>query len=247
MNLPLRTFFALVCVAGEYSAALSASQIAPQSHDKSTAAITDQHRSPAAGTPDLKSSQSKADEATANAAGASASADTASTASKHGAEPRPAKPYIIGALDVLDIRIWNDTKLTGIYDVRPDGMISMPLVGEIKADGLSVEDLTKAVTARVAAFVNIPEVNIQVVRYNSKKIYIYGGVNHPGEVPLTGEMTVMDVLSNCGGFKDFANPKKIYVLRGAQKLKFNYKEVSQGKNLDQNITLQNGDRIFVPE
>ncbi|HVW85015.1 MAG TPA: polysaccharide biosynthesis/export family protein [Bryobacteraceae bacterium] len=244
MNLPLRTFFALVCVAGEYSAALSASQIAPQSHDKSTAAITDQHRSPEAGTPDSKSSQSKADEATANAAGASASADTPA---KSGAAQHPAKPYIIGALDVLDIRIWNDTKLTGLYDVRPDGMISMPLVGEIKADGLSVGDLTKVVTARVAAFVNIPEVNIQVVRYNSKKIYIYGGVNHPGEVPLTGEMTVMDVLSNCGGFRDFANPKRIYILRGTQKLKFNYKEVSQGKNLDQNITLQNGDRIFVPE
>jgi polysaccharide export outer membrane protein len=125
----------------------------------------------------------------------------------------------------------------------------MPLIGQIKADGETVDSLTRIVRNRLGAtvFECPPEVNIQVLRNNSKKYYIYGGVLKQGEFPLNGPMTVLDAFANCGGFKDFANQKKIYILRGDQKLKFNYKEVSQGKNKAQNIALRNGDRIFVPE
>ncbi|HKD08038.1 MAG TPA: polysaccharide biosynthesis/export family protein [Bryobacteraceae bacterium] len=162
--------------------------------------------------------------------------------------PTP-NPYVIGALDVLDIRVWNSPNLSGIFAIGSDGLLSMPLLGQLKADGETVDSLTRLVRNRLGAsvFECPPEVNIQVLRNNSKKYYIYGGVLRQGEFPLNGPMTVMDAFANCGGFKDFANLKKIYVLRGNQKLNFNYKEVSQGKNPAQNITLRNGDRIFVPE
>jgi polysaccharide export outer membrane protein len=164
-------------------------------------------------------------------------------------EPNPAlKPYVIGALDVLSITVWNDAKLSGFFDVRPDGMISMQLIGEMKADGLTVSELTDVIKKKLnASVMEDPEVNVQVAKINSKKYYIYGGCSRQGEFPLTGEMTVMDAFANCGGFKDFANPKKIYILRGTEQLPFNYKDVSHGKHMEQNRRLQNGDRIFVPE
>ncbi len=159
-----------------------------------------------------------------------------------------AQPYVIGPLDVLEIRVWNDAKLSGVVDVRPDGMISMALIGEIKANGLTISELTKVISQKLSSvFVDPPEVNIQPIRYNSKKFYIFGGVRRQGEFPLTADTTILDGLLNGSGFTDFANPKKIYVLRDGKKLKFNYKEVSQGKHMEQNILLQNGDRVFVPE
>jgi polysaccharide export outer membrane protein len=90
-------------------------------------------------------------------------------------------------------------------------------------------------------------VNVQVLRNNSKKYTILGGCGRTGEFPLVGEVTVLDALANCGGFKEFANLKKIYVLRGSKQLKFNYRDVIRGKNMDQNVTLENGDRIVVPD
>jgi polysaccharide export outer membrane protein len=170
-----------------------------------------------------------------------------------GIQPRSAEPagatkrYVIGALDVLFVRVWNNTNLTGLVDVRPDGMISMPLVGEVRADGLTVEQFKDALRTRLSDyFANIPEVDVQVTKINSKKYYVIGEVLKQGEFPLVGETTVLDALSNAGGFKDFANLKKIYVLRGSQKLMFNYKDVRNAKHLEQNIKLEPGDRIFVP-
>jgi len=155
-------------------------------------------------------------------------------------------PYLIGALDVLYVRVWGNNNLTGLVDVRPDGMISMPLIGEIKADGTTVGQLREAVRARLEEFLIKPEVDVQVTKVNSKKYYIFGEVGRPGEFSLIGNLTILDALSNAGGFRDFANQKKIYLLRGTQKLFFNYKDVSNGKHMEQNIRLQNGDRIFVP-
>jgi len=165
------------------------------------------------------------------------------------ADAASGKPYVIGALDVLAIKVWNSKELSDMYDVGPDGTISMPLIGQLKADGVTVGDLTRTIRGRLAVsvFECPPEVNVQVVRVNSKKFFILGGVNRPGEYPLTGEMTVLDAFANCGGFHDFANPKKIYILRGDKKIPFNYKDVIKGKNMKQNIALQNGDHIVVPE
>jgi polysaccharide export outer membrane protein len=161
--------------------------------------------------------------------------------------PDSPKRYIIGSLDVLYVRVWNNANLSGPVDVRPDGMISMPLIGELRADGLTIEQLKGAINQKLTDYLNNPDVDIQVVKVNSKKYFIYGGVFRAGPFPLMDRTTVMDALSSAGGFKDFANTKKIEIHRGAKKFLFNYKDVSKGKNLEQDIELENGDRIFVPE
>jgi polysaccharide export outer membrane protein len=188
------------------------------------------------------SAQPSAD-AAATRSPAPGAADAAATTT---ADVKAKKPYVIGPLDILDIRVWNDQKLSGIFDVRPDGVISMNLIGEIRADGLTVAELTKAIVAKLGDIMNSPEVNVQVARVNSKRYFIFGEVTRGGEFPLVADTTVLEALSNTGGFREFANPKKIYVLRGTKKLKFNYKEVSQGKHMEQNLVLENGDKIFVP-
>jgi polysaccharide export outer membrane protein len=190
--------------------------------------------------------------ANASSAGKSSGGKSASSGKSKGsaASGQPAaesKPYVIGPLDILDVRVWGNPNVSGIFSVGPDGMVPMPLIGQVKADGLTVAELKDALRDKLSAFINSPEVNVQVARILSKKYYVLGGVNHQGEFPLTGDTTVLDAFANCGGFKDFANQKKIYILRGTQRFPFNYKEVSQGKHMEQNIYLENGDKIFVPE
>jgi polysaccharide export outer membrane protein len=164
------------------------------------------------------------------------------------------KAYEVGSLDVLEVKVWKDPNLSGIVDVGPDGMISLPLVGQIKADGVTLAELTRTIRNRLAGtvFECAPEVNIQVLKVNSKRYSMYGGVLKQGEFPLLAQMTVMDAFANSGGFKEFANPKKTYILRKnadgtVKRILFDYKKVSQGKNPEQDIKLQNGDKIFVPE
>ena len=159
------------------------------------------------------------------------------------------KPYIIGPLDVLDVTVWNDAHLSHIYDVSPDGTISMPLIGLVKADGLTQSELAASISEKLLTVLNSPEVNIQVLKVNSKKYYLIGGVIRPGEYPLTAETTVLDAIANCGGFHDFANKKKIRIVRKgvAKPFFFNYVDVSKGKHMEENIILQNGDYIIVDE
>lgn len=154
--------------------------------------------------------------------------------------------YIIGPEDVIYVRVWKDQDLSGMVDVRPDGMISMQLVGEVKAAGLTPEQLSKVLTEHLLETHKHPEVNIQVVKALSKKYFIQGEVRRPGSYPLVGPTRVLEALVNAGGFNDFANTKKIYVLRGTQRFPFNYKNVSKGKHTEQNIMIQTGDQIFVP-
>jgi polysaccharide export outer membrane protein len=169
-------------------------------------------------------------------------------------ETASTKAYEVGSLDVLEVKVWKDQNLSGIVDVGPDGMISLPLVGQIRADGVTLAELTRTIRNRLAGtvFECPPEVNIQVLKVNSKRYSMYGGILKQGEFPLLAQMTVMDAFANCGGFKEFANVKKIYILRKdasglTRKIPFNYKDVSRGRNTEQDIKLQNGDKIFVPE
>jgi polysaccharide export outer membrane protein len=160
------------------------------------------------------------------------------------------KPYVIGALDVLQVKVWKVSALNGIYDVGSDGMIFIPLLGAIRADGYTQAQLAAAIRDKLTEKIlaqppDINEITVEVLRYNSKKYYVYGAVNHAGEFPLLGPMTLMDVFANCGGFQPFAKTTKIYLMRGAEKHWFNFKQVSQGKKMEQNIPIQNGDRIFV--
>jgi polysaccharide biosynthesis/export protein len=164
------------------------------------------------------------------------------------ASPAGAKgaPYVLGPLDVISVKVWNNPNLSSTLDIGPDGMISLPLIGQVKADGLTSMQLREALAKRLGEFLNSPEVDVQVLKVLSKRFFVYGEVGHPGEFPLVQETTIMDALANVGGFRDFANQKKIYLMRGTQKFDFNYKDVSKGKHLEQNIPVQNGDRIYVP-
>jgi polysaccharide export outer membrane protein len=158
------------------------------------------------------------------------------------------KRYVIGPLDILSVKVWNQPQLSGFVDVLPDGMISMSLIGDVKAEGLTPGQLREALKTRLSEFLNNPEVDVQVTKVNSKRYFVYGGVLRPGEFPLVGKTTVMDALSMIGGFKDFAKPNKITIQRGTQTFHFNYRDFSKGKNMDKNVNieLQNGDRIYVP-
>jgi polysaccharide export outer membrane protein len=154
--------------------------------------------------------------------------------------------YTIGGQDVLFVRVWRETDFTGSYIVRPDGKITIPLVGEVQASGLTPVRLADQLKQALSEFINAPDVNVTVSQVNSKKFYISGRVLKPGEYPLILPTRVFDALSNAGGFQDFANKKKITIIRGAERIRFNYADVLRGREQDQNIFLENGDTVIVP-
>ncbi len=165
------------------------------------------------------------------------------------AAPAPAdSSYVIGAEDVLGVQVWGDPRLSGSFLVRPDGRISMSLIGELMASGLTPGQLEKAVgdLLKEKQILNNPQVAVQVTQINSKKYFLQGEVNKTGAFPLVVPTTILEALVNAGGFRDFANEKKIEVMRGLQRFKFNYKEVIKGKHTEQNILLKPGDIIIVP-
>ena len=153
--------------------------------------------------------------------------------------------YIIGPEDVLQILVWREPDLSRIVAVRPDGKITMPLIQEIQAADLTPEQLKKGLVEALLKYINNPDVTVMVQDVRSKKYYIDGEVGRPGLFPLVTPTTVLEALSSAGGFKEFANQKKIRILRHGVILKFNYKEVTNGKHLEQNIYLENGDHIIV--
>ena len=159
--------------------------------------------------------------------------------------------YVIGADDILGIDVWKEPELTRPVQVRPDGKISLPLVGEIQAAGLHPLDLQKQIADKLQAYISNPAVSVIVQEIRSKKINVIGQVQRPGAYSLSGPMTVLDALSLSGGFRDFAKETKIYVLRiqpdgSHARLRFNYKQVVKGKHLEQNVQLQNGDTVVIP-
>ncbi len=166
-------------------------------------------------------------------------------------EAAPAAPvdpgtYVIGAEDALSIRVWKEPEVSGGVVVRPDGMISMPLIGEVHAGGKTPVELGKVITEKLSEYLTRPEVLVSVTGIRSKKYYITGQVSRTGAFPLVVPTTILEALSGAGGFGQWANTKKIVILRGSKRIPFNYKEVIKGKNLEQNIYLQNGDYILVP-
>jgi len=158
--------------------------------------------------------------------------------------------YVIGAQDVLDISVWKEPEVSRTVPVRPDGKISLPLLNDVQAAGLTPSQLAAQLTESLKKFVSNPQVTVIVTTINSQRVYIMGEVLRAGAYPLLPGMTVLQALSSGGGFTQFANTKKIYLLRqenGKQvKLPFNYKEVIGGKNAEQNILLKAGDTIVVP-
>ena len=173
--------------------------------------------------------------------------ETAQPTAEHKTDPT----YVIGPDDVLSIAVWKEPDFTKVVPVRPDGMISIALVGDVKAAGLTVEELQNNLAKQLKAYVDNPEVTISVQEFHSQKFNILGEVNKPGAYSLTGPTTILDAIAQAGGFRDFAKTKKIYVLRttadGKQvKLPFNYNEVIKGNQMATNIGLKPHDTIVVP-
>ncbi len=163
-----------------------------------------------------------------------------------GAAGAAADAFVLGPEDVIYIRVMHEPDLTGPQDVRPDGMIVMQLIGEIKAAGKTPAQLAADIRSKLLATMRSPEVTVQLTKVNSRKFTIQGEVNRPGTYTFSTPVTVLEALVNGQGFRDFANVKKIYILRKGERLRFNYKDVSHGKHMDENVTVQNGDQIFVP-
>ena len=156
--------------------------------------------------------------------------------------------YKIGPQDVLRVDVWKETEISRSVPVRPDGKISLPLLNDVQAAGLTAMELANTITEGLKKFINNPQVTVTVSEINSRRVYVTGEVTRPGAYPLLPNMTALQALTSAGGFTQFSNAKKIYVLRnesGKQaKHPFNYKAVLDGKQDD--IPLQPGDTIVVP-
>jgi len=164
-------------------------------------------------------------------------------------EAGAASDYVIGADDTLRISVWKEPDLTETLPVRPDGKISMPLLNDIPADGLTPLQLKDSITEKLKKYIADPRVTVVVTAMNSRRIFVTGEVAHTGPMALLPHMTMLQALAQAG-FTQFANLKAIYLLRtenGKQeKYPFNYKEVIKGNHPEQNIALKPGDTVVVP-
>lgn len=186
-----------------------------------------------------------------SASGASAAPDKSASAGS-GVQAQASSSdsdYVIGADDLLKIVVWKESELTETLPVRPDGKISMPLLGDVIAAGMTPTDLAESIRQKLKKYISDPRVTVVVAAMNSRRIFVTGEVAHSGAMPLLPHMTVLQALATAG-FTQFANLKGIYLLRnegGKQvKLPFNYKEVVKGLRADENVELRPGDTIVVP-
>jgi polysaccharide export outer membrane protein len=164
---------------------------------------------------------------------------------------KPAAPaaagYRIGVGDVLRIVVWKEPELTFDTTVRPDGMITVPLLGDVQAAGRPPTQLAAGLTTDLERFVERPRVTVSVSQAVSARVYVVGQVLRPGEFPVLDRMTALKALALAGGFKEFAKPESIVIIREDKTvIPFNYKRVAEGKDASQNVLLAAGDTIVVP-
>ena len=166
-------------------------------------------------------------------------------------EPATTDDYVIGADDVLAINVWKEQDLSRTIPVRPDGKITLPLIGDIGASGSTPKQLQVNIQDRLSQYIAKPAVTVIVQEAKSHRFNIVGEVQKPGSYLLTSKMTVLDAIALAGGFRDWAKVKSIYVLRTGPngpptKLAFNYKKVIKGDAIGQNVQLRTGDTVVVP-
>jgi len=158
--------------------------------------------------------------------------------------------YKIGPQDVLRIDVWKEAEISRSVPVRPDGKISLPLLNDVQAEGLTAMELSNVITEGLKKYITNPQVTVSISEINSRRVYVTGEVTRPGAFPLLPNMTVLQALTSAGGFTQFARTKKIYVLRSESgrpvKHPFNYNDVVKGNRQEDNIVLQPGDTIVVP-
>lgn len=177
-------------------------------------------------------------------------AQSAAPAPLKGEASMTAEDFIIGVEDVLTVNVWKDpdSSVPQVV-VRPDGKITLPLIKDVQAAGLTTKQLEESITQLLTPFMKQPVVTVIVLKIESRKVSIVGAVSKPGAYPLGAPMTVLELIARAGGLTEFAKGggKSIKVLRkkDGSTVSFNYKEVVEGKNLKQNIFLENGDIVMV--
>ena len=190
----------------------------------------------------------------ASAQAASQSSSTpAIVPAPNGAAPTVSLPadYVIGPEDVLSVQFWRDKDMSAEVSVRPDGIITLPLLNEVRAAGLTPDQLREELRKVAAKYVEDPNVTVTVKAINSRRVFITGNVGKVGAYPLATPTTVLQLITMAGGLLEFAKAKEVVILRtepgGRQQVfKFNYNDVKKGKNLKQNIELKPGDTVIVP-
>ena len=194
------------------------------------------------------------------AAASGQNVDQAPAAAADATSQSPAQPdkkaaddsFVIGNDDVLSINVWNEPDFNKqSLPVRSDGKISLPLIGEMQAAGLTPLKLQQDIATKLRSFITQPDVTVIVLQINSQKFNILGRVAKPGSYSLTATTSVLDAIAEAGGFQDFAKQKEVYILRknpdgGQSRISFNYKDVIRGKHPEQNIKLEPHDTIIVP-
>ena len=160
------------------------------------------------------------------------------------------RDYVIGPEDLLSIVFWQEPAMSTEVVVRPDGKISLPLLKDVQAAGYTPEQLTGALMKAATKFVARPNATVIVKQINSRKVFVVGQVAKPGAFPLTGDLTVLQVIALAGDVLEYAKSTNVAIVRKEegreQRFKFNYKQVLKGKNTEQNILLKPGDTVIVP-
>jgi polysaccharide biosynthesis/export protein len=163
---------------------------------------------------------------------------------------RSSSDYLIGADDMLDVNVWKEQELTRTLQVRPDGKISMPLLNDVQAAGLTPTQLAQSITDRLKKYLTAPQVTVMVTQINSQRVYVTGEVAHAGAYAVLPGMTVLQAITAAGGLTPFANGKKIFLMRNENgvpaKYPFNYKDVLDGRKPEQNLKVKAGDTVVVP-
>lgn len=176
--------------------------------------------------------------------------NAAAPAAPRANDPEVPPGYLIGTDDVLSIVFWKDKDMSADAQVRPDGKIALPLINEITAAGLTPEQLREKLTEESKKYMEDANITVVVRQINSRKVFITGEVNKPGPYPLTASTSVMQLIAMAGGLREYANSRKIVIMRTEKgrptSLSFNYRDVTSGKNLQQNVELKPGDTVVVP-
>ncbi|BCA57134.1 putative polysaccharide export protein [Nitrospira sp. KM1] len=182
--------------------------------------------------------------------GVAGCAGTANQMSTPAATDAPDAGYLLGPEDVLTVTVWRDEHLTKETVVRPDGMISFPLIEDVPAAGRTVADVRADITKRLTRYMPTPNVSVAVTKLLSYRIYVLGRVNKPGEFMVGHTTDILQALSLAGGLTPYASENDIKIIRRVggeqQTFEFRYAEVRKGKDLNQNIILQRGDVVMVP-
>jgi polysaccharide biosynthesis/export protein len=176
---------------------------------------------------------------------------TAATDNSGKSTPKVDPDYVIGVEDVLAINVWREQEMSRTVSVRPDGKITLPLLGEFEADGKTPKQLEEIILKKLQTLVTNPEVSVIVQEIRSQKFNIVGEVNKPGTYVLSSSMTVLDAIALAGGFRDFAKTKKMYVLRrerdgSTARIPVNYNKIINGGSPEQNVRLVSRDTLVVP-